>query len=115
MRGIEALAQKTIIELIDDLDGSLATESVNFGLDGVEYTIDLSPSNAGALRATFEPYRARSQRQGGRKQRNSDVQVNSKEQNQAIRAWARKRGERISDRGRISADLVARFHKAHEG
>ena len=44
------MAQKVQVLLVDDLDGSEATETVSFGLDGVSYEIDLSSGNAGELR-----------------------------------------------------------------
>ena len=44
------MAQKVQVLLVDDLDGSEATETVAFGLDGASYEIDLSTGNAGKLR-----------------------------------------------------------------
>ena len=44
------MAQKVQVLLVDDLDGSEATETVTFGLDGVSYEIDLSSGNASKLR-----------------------------------------------------------------
>ena len=46
------MAQKVQVLLVDDLDGSEATETVAFGLDGAAYEIDLSSGNAGKLRST---------------------------------------------------------------
>ena len=40
------MAQKVTVSLVDDLDGSEAEESVEFGLDGATYQIDLSSKNA---------------------------------------------------------------------
>ncbi|HEY1973723.1 MAG TPA: histone-like nucleoid-structuring protein Lsr2 [Pseudonocardia sp.] len=33
-----------------------------------------------------------------------------RDQNQAIRDWARKRGMKVSDRGRLPAELLAAYH-----
>jgi nucleoid-associated protein Lsr2 len=113
------MAQKTIVELIDDLDGSQADESVTFGIDGVEYAIDLSSKHAKKLRESLADFVEKAQRVGGRKQRGSGAARTSvkaggdKAQNQAIREWARSQGETISDRGRIPAELVAKFQAAH--
>src|SRR5882757_3624480 len=109
------MAQKTIVELIDDLDGSKADENVTFAVDGVEYSIDLSGDNASKLRGALAPFVDNAQRVGGRKQRGVNTARTAvkaggdKAQNQAIREWARSKGEKISDRGRIPHDLVARF------
>lgn len=50
------MARKTIITLVDDLDGSEATATVAFGLDGRNYEIDLNDSNEAALRDALAPY-----------------------------------------------------------
>jgi hypothetical protein len=111
------MAQKTIVQLIDDLDGGEANESVSFGLDGVEYTIDLSEENAKKLREGLTSFVEKAQRVGGRKQRGGATTAvkagGDRAQNQAIREWARSQGEKISDRGRIPAELVAKFQAAH--
>jgi hypothetical protein len=112
------MAQKTIVELVDDLDGGVAAESVAFGLDGVEYNIDLSTENAKRLRDSLATYVDKARRVGGRKQRaigRPAGRTGDKAQNQAIREWARSQGEKISDRGRIPSELVTRFQAAHGG
>ena len=107
------MAQKTIVQLIDDLDGGEANESVSFGLDGVEYTIDLSEENASKLREGLAAFVEKAQRGGGRKQRGGATTAvkagGDRAQNQAIREWARSQGEKISDRGRIPTELIATF------
>ena len=63
------MARQTITRLIDDLDQSEADETVRFGLDGVQYEIDLSAKNAAKLRDLLQPYIAagkRINRAGGR-------------------------------------------------
>jgi hypothetical protein len=110
------MAQRTIVELIDDLDGGKADESITFGLDGVEYAIDLSDDNARKLRETLAPFVERARRAGGRKQRGARGAAKTggdREQNQAIRAWARSTGHDISERGRIPQSLIVKFQEAH--
>lgn len=60
------MAQHVRVELVDDLDGSPAQETVEFGLDGLLYQIDLSTVNADQLRATFAPYIAGARRSQAR-------------------------------------------------
>ena len=50
------MARQVITTLIDDLDGKKADRTVEFSLDGVSYTIDLSEANAGKLRKALDPY-----------------------------------------------------------
>jgi len=113
------MATRTLVSLIDDLDGSDADETIEFGLDGVTYQIDLSGENAEELRDALAQYVEHARREGGRKRTN--VRSSSKaaarpagvdrEQNQAIRAWARKNGYHVSDRGRIPSEIVDAYHK----
>lgn len=56
MQIMRRAGRKITIELIDDLDGSVAGETVNFELDGKSYEIDLSPENARNSRRTLGQY-----------------------------------------------------------
>ena len=114
------MAQKVTVTLVDDLDGGQADETVEFGLDGVNYQIDLSAENAAELREALADYVSHARRAGGRKKpgprqgaaHSSGSTTADREQNQAIREWARKQGLKVSDRGRIPADIVEKYHKA---
>ena len=113
------MAQKVTVTLVDDLDGSTAEETVEFGLDGASYTIDLSSDNAGRLRDALEEYVDHARRAGGRKRAGGRPPAGrpprpasaDREQNQAIREWARKQGMKVSDRGRIPAEVLEAYHK----
>lgn len=116
------MAQKVTVTLVDDLDGGQASETVEFALDGVSYQIDLSNDNATELRESLAHYVTSARRAGGRKKpgpRPGAARVTAgatsadREQNQAIRDWARKRGLKVSDRGRIPADIVEQYHQAN--
>jgi Lsr2 len=111
------VAQRTILELVDDLDGGKADETVVFALDGVEYEIDLSEENAASLRDAFAEFVGHARRTGGRKQRGAAtlkaVSTNGKPDTQAVREWARSQGETVAERGRVPQALVMRFQEAH--
>ena len=110
---------KTIVTLLtDDIDGSEADRTIEFSLDGVNYTIDLSDKNAGKLRKALDPYLAVAARvgrsSGGRiASRTTPAAPNrtNREQNQAIREWATKNGYEVSERGRIPSSIVDAFHR----
>lgn len=112
------MVQKVTVQLVDDLDGSVADETVEFGLDGVSYQIDLSTVNAEKIRGMLSDFVANARRSGLRKRpggaaakgRSAAV---DREQNQAIREWGRKRGLRVSERGRISAEVLEAYHQAN--
>lgn len=56
------MATRTVVTLVDDVDGGVAEESLSFGLDGVEYEIDLSRTNAAALRDVLAEFVAHAHR-----------------------------------------------------
>ena len=112
------MAQVIKIELIDDLSGDKADETVTFSLDGVVFDIDLSANNAGILRDIFEDYvnagRKVSKPASSPTRRNTTISTRqSRDQTAAIRQWARKAGHTVSDRGRISATVTAAFREAN--
>jgi hypothetical protein len=110
------MAKQVITVLTDDLDGGDADRTIQFGLDGVNYTIDLSEKNASKLRKALDPYLAVAARAGrtgasGRiASRAAQPARANRDQNQAIREWATKNGYEVSERGRIPSSIVEAFH-----
>lgn len=102
-------AQTTII-LIDDVDGGAATESVVFGLDGATYEIDLDADHAAQLRAVLAPVVAAGRRVSPRGA--AVTRVVTDYDPRALRAWAAAHQVALPARGRIPADVVARFRAA---
>ena len=107
------MARQVITVLTDDLDGGDADRTVEFGLDGVTYTIDLSEKNAAKLRKALDPYLAvatRAGRNAGRRTTTPLSRATSRETSQAIREWAAKNGWEVSERGRIPALVVEAYN-----
>ena len=93
--------------------------TVRFGLDRQDYEIDLSDKNAKALREALRPYLEAARRAGGttrdsrrRGQRPANGQSRDHDA-KTVRAWAESQGIEVSQRGRVSADLVAKFQEAN--
>lgn len=63
------MAKSTAVRVLDDLTGEPAAETVGFGIDGIDYDIDLSFANADALRELLQRYADAGRRTGGRKRR----------------------------------------------
>src|ERR1700741_5679532 len=62
------MAKKVTVTLVDDFDGAgAADETVEFGLDGGTYEIDLSSKNATKLRNDLKQWVAAGRRVGGRR------------------------------------------------
>ncbi|WP_190816111.1 histone-like nucleoid-structuring protein Lsr2 [Saccharopolyspora pogona] len=112
------MAEKVTVALVDDIDGTPAETTVEFSLDGVNYTIDLSQDNDTELRDALTPYVSHARRTGGRKRatikpaKAAAPPTTDKERNQAIRAWAREQGFQVSDRGRIPAEIAEAYDNA---
>lgn len=110
------MAQKVQVVLVDDLDGGPADETVTFSLDGVSYEIDLTHDNAAALRDALAPYVGHGRRigSGRRPATRAPRSRNAGPGNPAeIREWAKSQGIEVNERGRISADLKAKYDAAH--
>jgi Lsr2 len=114
------MAQKHIVQLIDDVDGSSASETVAFGLDGSNYEIDLSAKNAAKLRDSLAGYVASARRatrattaRGSASSRRSRTTRPDRAQTAAIREWARKNGHKVGEKGRIPAVVLEAYHAKH--
>jgi hypothetical protein len=115
------MAQKVQVLLVCDVcvNENEGTETVTFGLDGSSYEIDVCATHASQLRDSFATFVGAARRAGrpavparGRA-RTGGKAATDREQLQAMREWARKNGRKVSDRGRLSKDLVDAYHAAH--
>jgi hypothetical protein len=129
------MAQQRTVRFVDDLDGSEASGTVDFGLDGRRYEIDLSDDNAAKLRDALAPFVGAARKSGGRgsgsrgsvgratagrgadggrgQRRTVTVPEKSapsaREETAAIRQWAREHGHEVSERGRISKSVLEAY------
>ena len=105
------MAQQTTVTLTDDLDGTKATETVRFGLDGRSYEIDLNKRNAAALRKVLAEFTSAGRKVRGSRAASKPVaapgpaRIDAK----AVREWAAANGITVSARGRIPADVLTRY------
>ena len=109
------MARKIHVQLIDDLSGEDAQETVRFSLDGADYEIDLSAGNAADLRGAMARFvsngrRVRGAGAGNRRDRTGST---GREETQKIREWAMANGYSPSSRGRISQDIKNAYDDAH--
>lgn len=110
------MAQEVITKLIDDLDGTEATETVMFGLDSESYEIDLNAKNAAGLRKALDRYlgAARSSSAvrasgSGRRTRGKSTRSRAEADPKLVRAWANENGIEISTRGRIPSEILDQY------
>src|SRR5215216_2233232 len=117
------MAQRTVVQLTDDLDGKPIPEgkgeTIRFSLDRQDYEIDLAERNAKALRDAVGKYVSAARRtpagargtgrgRGGRTATATSRDYDPK----AVRAWAESHGIEVSQRGRVPADVIAQFRAA---
>ncbi|MBT0566130.1 Lsr2 family protein [Williamsia sp. CHRR-6] len=108
------MAKKVTVTIVDDTDESKsADETVEFGLDGVTYEIDLSTDNAEKLRGQLEEWIESARRVGGRRRGKAAAAAAPANDTAAIREWARENGYEVSARGRVSAEIVDLYNQAH--
>jgi hypothetical protein len=111
------MAKQVITQISDDLDGSTGAETVTFSYRGVNYEIDLGRKNASAFDKLMKPYidagRKVTATRGGRRASSNGRRSRSASDLASIREWARAQGYEVSDRGRISANIVDAYNAAH--
>jgi hypothetical protein len=108
------MVKNVSVVITDDLDGSQGAETVAFGLDGVSYEIDLAQPNQARLAGVLAPFIAASRRVSrGSRRRDPGTPAGSRADGAAVRAWAREAGLAVSQRGRISAEVMSRYEAAH--
>lgn len=109
------MAQKVQTLFVDDLDGSDAEGTVRFGLDGLHYEIDLSTAHAKELRGVLARYIEAGRKASGSARRvpgsRAKATANGLNTNE-IRDWAKTNGLEVKDRGRVPADVIAKFRAA---
>jgi hypothetical protein len=110
------MAHKTIVQLIDDLDQTEVKDggqTITFTFQKVQYEIDLNEQNTQRLHEALAPYIAAGRRVGGRAGATRTTSRKDPAQLQTIRRWAKTRGMKVSDRGRISAEVLAAYEASH--
>lgn len=109
----------TDVQLVDDIDGSPATTTIEFSVGGKNYIIDLSEQHAAEFNEALAPYieharRARRAPANKRKPRSSSEAARIKRQKNAeIRTWALENGVTVSKRGQLGQDTIAAYEAAH--
>jgi hypothetical protein len=108
------VARKVHVQLIDDISGEDAQETLRFSLDSADYEIDLADENAAALREALAPFIAHGRRvRSASGSRSARTVASSREETQKIREWATANGYSPNSRGRISQDIKKAYDDAH--
>ena len=107
------MAQRTQVLYVDDIDGSEAEGTVRFGFGGTEYEIDLNEKHADQFAKALGPFIAAARKVPSSSRRAARAVRAPRRGQSDVRAWARDQGIKISNRGRIPADVLAKYQAAH--
>jgi hypothetical protein len=109
---VSLMATKTVVTMHDDLTDEHADTTVSFGLDGRDYEIDLTDTNAEELRKTLGKYVEAGRKVGGVRRRRRPSSPAAEVDPKAVRAWAAAKGYQVSNRGRVPAAVVEAYRAA---
>lgn len=109
------MVQRVQVILEDDIDGSPADQTIHFGWKGTEYEIDLSEAHVEEFAKAMDPWLKAARRSGTkpRGRRRTTAAASTAADPAVVREWARKQGYKVSDRGRVSAEIMEAYAKAH--
>lgn len=122
--------RREVIDLVDDLDGTTAAETIPFAFEGKTYSVDLSSGNAERFREFMQTYIAASK--GARRQvvtrpakrevepaKSAKVRGTARVAHRrradarAIRLWAQEQGLEVPSRGIVPREVREAYEKAH--
>lgn len=110
------MAQKTVVIISDDIDGSEADETIRFALDESEYEIDLNNDHANELRGALERFTKVARKTSGGRGRPAAARKSASHGGpdaKAVRQWAAENSISVNTRGRIQAEVVEKYEAAH--
>lgn len=128
------MARQLIEQVTDDLDGGKADQTVSFSWEGTSYEIDLSKKNAQAFEKALKPYLSAARKagsSGGSRSRGRSGRASSRPSSRsssrkstsaasktsrdlgAVRSWAKENGFEVSERGRLSSQILQAYDSAH--
>jgi Lsr2 len=105
--------RKVQVQLEDDLTGGAADETIEFGLDGRTYELDLNAKHAATFRRQLAPFvehaRPAHHQHGHTRTRTAA----SRERSRQIRAWAEDEGLPVSAHGRLPGNVIQQYQRSH--
>ena len=108
------MTRQVTIVITDDIDGTQGAEPVTFGFDGATYEIDLATQNRTRLEQTLAPFITAGRRaRPAASSRNGSRAGKTAADRGAIRQWARTKGIQVSERGRISTEILKQYEAEH--
>lgn len=111
------MAQKVSVTYACDYDQKEIPQGQHrvrrFSFDGRDYEIDLCVKHSDRFDETITRYAERARRSSARPARAKRRTAAHRQHSASVRAWAKKTGIEVSDRGRIPAEVVSRYEATH--
>ena len=108
-----SMAKTVNVLVTDDIDGSAGAGPVAFGYQNSAYEIDLTPQNKAKFEEALASFIQAARRTPGGAARRATRTTAHRLDRAAIRTWAREQGIAISDRGRLSTEIINKYKAAH--
>jgi hypothetical protein len=105
--------QRVDVRLEDDLTGGPADETVEFGIDGRSYEIDLNARHAADFRRQLARFLEHASLVRPAHRRPSVRTPASRERSRQIRVWAEEQGFDVSERGRLPREVIQQYESEH--
>ncbi len=111
------MAQKISVTFACDYDSKEIPEGEHmtraFSLDGRDYEIDLCERHSQKFDEAVGRFTEKARRVSGRAGRAKRRTTAHRQRSADIRAWAKQSGMEVSDRGRIPANVIAKYEANH--
>jgi len=109
------MAQRVVVQLDCDMDNKSGAdvETVTFGFQGTNYELELCAKHRKNLETALSDLVGSARRVSGTRRSPSKARqprASQREENAEIRAWATTHGLKVSERGRIAADVIEQFN-----
>jgi len=109
------MAREVIERLICDRCGKDGSSTVRFAVGRAAYELDLCEQDGTRFQSDMEKWTQKARRSaaaGARSARGFRGKPSSAG-TPTVREWAKSQGIEVSDRGRVSADVIGRYNAAH--
>ena len=111
------MAQKVSVTFACDYDSKEIPEGEHltraFSLDGRDYEIDLCEKHSQKFDEVLARFAEKARKVTGRVTRTKRRTAAHRQRSAEIRAWAKRSGMEVSDRGRIPAHVIKDYEETH--
>jgi hypothetical protein len=105
--------QRVDVRLEDDLTGGPADETVEFGIDGRSYEIDLNARHAADFRGQLARFLEHASPVRPAHRRPPVRTLANRVRSRQIRAWAEEQGLDVSERGRLPGEVIQQYESEY--